>query len=258
MTGETGVSLGERPAVRAVLFDVDDTLVDTAGAFAAALAAVAQEHLPHLSAEEHVRMLALWRADARGHYRRFTRGEITHSQQRRARAAELHEAFGGPSLQDDDLFARWDARYDEAFASAWRPFDDALACVRQVAARGLAIGAVTNARREVQQAKLRRCGLAEDVPLVVTLDTFGVGKPDPRVFIEACRVLGAEPGATIYVGDELDVDARAAQAAGLRGVWLDRPGRRRGGAFSEDPEAARAEGLAVITDLAGLVALVDS
>jgi putative hydrolase of the HAD superfamily len=68
-----------------------------------------------------------------------------------------------------------------------------------------------------------RAGLADDVPLLVGVDTLGFGKPDPRVFAEACRRLGTEPARTAYVGDELDVDARAAVAAGLRGVWLARP-----------------------------------
>src|SRR5699024_5269041 len=166
--GRTGVAPTDRVPVRAVLFDVDDTLVDTASAFAAAIEVVAEEYLPHVPAQEYAQVLALWRADAQGHYRRFTRGEITHTEQLRARAAELHQAFGGPSLHDDDaLLARWDARYSEAFADAWRSFDDALACVRDVVDRGLAIGAVTNAREAIQRDKLQRCGLADDVPLLV-------------------------------------------------------------------------------------------
>nr|WP_082570968.1 HAD-IA family hydrolase [Cellulomonas sp. Root485] len=55
----------------------------------------------------------------------------------------------------------------------------------------------------------------------------GFGKPDPRVFVEACRRLGTAPERTAYVGDELDVDAVAARAAGLLGIWVDRPGARR-------------------------------
>ncbi|MFS0703320.1 HAD family hydrolase [Cellulomonas sp. 179-A 9B4 NHS] len=41
----------------------------------------------------------------------------------------------------------------------------------------------------------------------------GFGKPNRRVFVEACRRLGTDPSRTAYVGDELDVDARAAVAA---------------------------------------------
>src|SRR5699024_2465213 len=117
--GKAGPGAG--PA-SAVLFDIDHTLVDTQRAFAAAIEAVAREDLPHVPAEEYHDLLKIWQADAQGYYRRFTRGEITHSEQRRARAKELHEAAGGPSLDDEDLFARWDARYAEAFANSWTPF----------------------------------------------------------------------------------------------------------------------------------------
>ena len=63
--------------------------------------------------------------------------------------------------------------------------------------------------------------------MLVGTDTLGVGKPDPRVFLEACRRLGTEPARTAYIGDEFDIDASAAVRAGLVGVWLDRPGTRR-------------------------------
>jgi len=101
---------------------------------------------------------------------------------------------------------------------------DAAAAVRHLLDAGIRVGALSNAATDYQVRKLTRAGLAADVPLLVGVDTLGFGKPDPRVFAEACRRLGTEPGRTAYVGDELDVDARAATAAGLRGVWLARPG----------------------------------
>ncbi len=84
------------------------------------------------------------------------------------------------------------------------------------------------------------------------MDTFGVGKPDRRVFTEACRLLGTAPARTVYVGDELEVDALGARSAGLRGVWLDRPGARRGGPALEDVEVARAAGVLVVGSLSEL------
>ena len=51
-----------------------------------------------------------------------------------------------------------------------------------------------------------------------------MAKPDPDAFTAACARLAVAPQAAVYVGDRLDVDARAATAAGLRGVWLDRTG----------------------------------
>jgi putative hydrolase of the HAD superfamily len=73
--------------------------------------------------------------------------------------------------------------------------------------------------------------------MLVGVDTFGYGKPAPEVFLAGCERLGTDPGRTVYVGDELDVDAAGAASAGLIGVWLDRPGTRRGGVHVEDPAA---------------------
>ncbi|WP_235866002.1 HAD family hydrolase [Serinibacter arcticus] len=138
------------------------------------------------------------------------------------------------------------------FEGGWRVHDDVADLLVRLAEAGLAVGALTNAVGDLSARKLARCGLADTVPLLVSLDTFGVGKPDPRVFLEACRLLGTSPERTVYVGDELDTDALAATAAGLRGIWLDRPGTRRGGVHLEDPGVAREAGIAVVGSLDAL------
>ena len=234
-------------AVDGVLFDVDDTLVDTRGAFAVALADVARRYLPHVPEERHGEVLATWRADAGGHYRRYTRGEIGYLEQRHARANELHRVFGGVEL-DEEGYRAWDEVFEAGFARAWAAHPDAADVVERLVAAGLAVGALTNAAVAYQTGKLARAGL-ERVPVLVGVDTLGVGKPDPRVFVEACRLLGTEPGRTAYVGDELDVDARAAVAAGLVGVWVDRPGSRRHDIPEADVAAARAAGVHVVASL---------
>jgi len=222
-----------------VVFDVDDTLVDTRRAFVAALAVVARTYLPHLSPDRHREVVAAWRADTAGHYRRYTRGEVPYPVQRMARANELHAAFGGPVL-DDAGFQQWDALFERAFSGAWAALPGASRTVDTLLAAGLRVGALTNAAVAYQRTKLARAGMAERVPLLVGVDTLGVGKPDPRVFHEACRRLGTTPERTAYVGDELDIDARAAIAVGMVGVWFDPPGERR----VEIPPTAIAAGLA--------------
>src|SRR5439155_12227340 len=96
--------------------------------------------------------------------------------------------------------------------------------------------------------KLAATGLGDRVPVVVGLDTVGVGKPDPRPFLHACALLAVEPGEAAYVGDELDVDARAARDAGLLGIWLDRH------ATGADPggDVPVVRGLAEVPALLGL------
>lgn len=241
--------------VDGVLFDVDDTLVDTRGAFVVALAAVVRSHLPHLGPEQQDEVLALWRADPEGHYGRYTRGEVDYRTQRMARANQLQARFGGVEL-DDAGYEEWNAAFEEGFAGAWAAHPEAHEVVDRLIRSGLAVGALSNAAVAYQTSKLDRVGLAGRVPLLVGVDTLGVGKPDPRVFVEACRRLGTDPGRTAYVGDELDVDARAAVAAGLMGVWVDRPGPRRVQVREEDIHAARAAGVVVVRTLDELPALL--
>ena len=242
--------------VRGVLFDVDDTLVDTASAFSAALIAAMGE-LTTLSDEGAERVVSTWRADAGGHYRAYVAGELSMVQQRRNRVDELTTLLELDAL-DDEAFAAWDSAYQERFAAAWVLFEDARTCVAQAVDAGLAVGVVTNAPGELQRAKIAAVGLADLLTSIVAVDSVGVGKPDPAIFHEGCRMLGTAPEETIYVGDELDIDAGAAVAAGLIGVWIDRPGRRRGGPHAVTDErlaAARAAGVEVITSLAELPTL---
>ena len=215
-----------RPAIRGVLLDVDDTLVDTRGAFRHALLRVADEYLDAGADPEAV--LAHWREDRSGWYRAHTRGEMTHREQRKRRAEELHAAFGGPSLADDEAYDIWDAGFERHFREGWKAFPDAAPMLDALDAAGIPYGSVSNADLAYQELKLAACGL-ERVEMFVGVDTFGVGKPDPRVFVEGCRRLGLDPAEVAYVGDEPDLDAGGAARAGLTGIWLDRPGTRRAG-----------------------------
>ncbi|ACZ21048.1 haloacid dehalogenase superfamily enzyme, subfamily IA [Sanguibacter keddieii DSM 10542] len=230
-----------------VLFDIDDTLVNTRAAFGAAMDGIARVYLSHLPAERLGEVLALWRRDPDGHYRSYTRGEVTLDEQRRRRANQLQEAFGAPPLTEEE-FVAWDEVFDASYRAGWAAHDDAVDAVAAVSALGLRVGALSNATTEHQLPKLEATGLGH-VPMLVGLDTFGFGKPDPRVFLEACARLGTDPARTLYVGDELDLDARAAVRAGLFGAWLDRPGTRRGGVHQEDPLAASADGVVVLQGL---------
>ncbi len=236
-----------RGALDGVLFDIDDTLVNTRAAFGAAMDGIARVYLSHLPEDRLGEVLALWRRDPDGHYRAYTRGEISLEEQRRLRANQLQTAFGAEPLTEDE-FVAWDEVFEASYRAGWVAHDDALETVAAVSSLGLRVGALSNATTEHQLPKLEATGLGH-VPMLVGLDTLGFGKPDPRVFLEACARLGTDPSRTLYVGDELDLDARAAVRAGLYGAWLDRPGTRRGGVHQEDPAAASADGVVVLSGL---------
>ncbi len=206
--------------IRGVLFDVDDTLVDTRGAFRHALASIAVDYLGDV---DHDELLRVWRADANGWYRAHTRGEMSHKEQRHRRANDLHELFGGPYL-DPEAYEAWDAAFERYFREGWTAYADAAVALDALDAAGIPYGGLSNASHDYQVLKLAACGLSR-VRMLVGVDELGVGKPDPRVFALACERLGVEPGEVAYVGDEFDVDPLGAVRAGLAlGVWIERPG----------------------------------
>ncbi len=252
-THDVGEARDGSLAVDGVLFDVDDTLVDTARAFGAALEAACAYSLPSAGPDELAAITLHWRADTGGHYGRYTRGELSFHEQRLLRANEVQKRWGGQPL-DDAGYLAWSGRFDAAFMDAWELLADVPDMLDALEQAGVRLGVLTNAATEMQTRKLTRVGLIARVPLLVAVDTLGVGKPDVRVFLEACRRLGTDPSRTAYVGDELTVDALGAVAAGLRGIWVDRPGSRRHLIDETDIVAARAAGVEVLAGLDGLPA----
>ena len=52
-------------------------------------------------------------------------------------------------------------------------------------------------------------------------DEVGMVKPDPALFLHACRVLGSTPERTAMVGDRYERDVRGAHDAGMFTVWVN-------------------------------------
>lgn len=81
---------------------------------------------------------------------------------------------------------------------------------------------VTNGIDRVQRSRLLASGLAPLFETVVTSQSCGFAKPDPRILHVALDTLGIAPRHAIYVGDDPATDGAAAFAAGVRFVWMDR------------------------------------
>lgn len=82
------------------------------------------------------------------------------------------------------------------------------------------VAIVTNGPVPLQQAKLARFGLTEQVDHVVISDALGFRKPDPRIFHHACTLAGVAPEHAMHAGDSQATDVAGARAAGLATVWV--------------------------------------
>jgi putative hydrolase of the HAD superfamily len=200
--------------VRAVVLDLDDTLVDHSSAADAAVTAWAREHgVPEADAAER------WARVTAPLYAAYQRRELTHDEQRRERVRD----FLGVRATDAEADALFDG-YLQRYEAGWRAFDDAGPALRRLRAAGLRLAVLTNGDQVQQHRKLTQVGLADHVDLVVASSSIPAAKPDPRAFRHVVDALAVRPDQAVMVGDSLDHDVRGALAAGLRAVLVDRRG----------------------------------
>ena len=178
---------------RAVLLDLDGTLLDTAPDIAAAANAMLAE----------LRLPALPPATVR---------ELIGSGIAKLVERCLHAA--GAPMQEEAL-QRFRAHYERLNGSAASPFPGVVPALERMRGAGLRLACVTNKAAAFTLPLLDKARLASLFDAVVTADQVGRRKPDPGPFRHACRVLGVAPGESLVIGDSAN-DAEAARAAGCR------------------------------------------
>jgi putative hydrolase of the HAD superfamily len=129
--------------------------------------------------------------------------------------------------------------------ASYRLFDDVRPALDELAGRGITLGVVSNFEPWLADI-LALHGIDHLFATVAISGVLGVAKPDPRIFEAALAGAGADPSATVHVGDQPANDVAASRAVGITPVLIDRFAR-----YPEPDDAHRVE------DLTGLVKLVN-
>lgn len=103
-------------------------------------------------------------------------------------------------------------------AEGWVPYADAAETVEAIAARGLAVGLISNVGFDIRDI-LRQHGLGRLADTCVLSFEVGCVKPDPRIFRIALERLGRGASATLMVGDHERADG-GARALGMQALIL--------------------------------------
>jgi len=195
-----------------ILFDLDDTLCDYAGARAIRLRhafATAFEIAPPPSTPNMELLI---------------QESIAMHPHGAEHFPELLESYG-VTVADAVIAARgW---YQTNRFHGLRLFDDAIStlALARLGEDGRRLGLVTNGPAEVQRAKIDLLGVEQHVDFVVVSGEFGVAKPDPSIFAHALERGGARAEQALFVGDSAEFDIAGAYGAGIRSVWVNRTGR---------------------------------
>jgi HAD superfamily hydrolase (TIGR01662 family) len=98
-------------------------------------------------------------------------------------------------------------------------YPDGPDCLRALHDAGYRIGVVGN---QPARAAAALADLGLPIDLLATSSTWGVDKPDPRFFARIATELDLPPSEIAYVGDRVDNDVRPAAAAGMRAIFVRR------------------------------------
>ncbi len=189
--------------IDAVLFDLDDTLLDRRASFRAyAKAFVTARFQEGNWPEDMARMVALMEElDADG--------------------------YGNKTAMYETLIARWNlnetagdlvADFYRLLARFAVPDPDMTVVLETLAPR-YKLGLVTNGTSAGQRAKIDRLGIRNLFGAIVVSGDIGIHKPDARAFHACLDALGVAPERAVYIGDHLTNDVNGALGAGMRAIW---------------------------------------
>jgi putative hydrolase of the HAD superfamily len=191
--------------IRAVLFDLDGTLYDRD---ALATALFEQQYLAFASE---------LRGVSRERFLRDVHGMDEHGHgDKEAGYARLVREWH----LDGTLAVRLFEHFMVTYPRLCVPSEACANTLRELRARGLKLGLITNGPSSLQRRKLAALALDRSFDTILVSGEEGVRKPDAEIFRRGLQRLEVAPHEAMFVGDHPVADVEGASGAGLLAVWM--------------------------------------
>ncbi|MBX3012127.1 MAG: HAD family hydrolase [Caldilineaceae bacterium] len=189
--------------IRALLFDLDETLLDRHASIQAFLA---QQHARFHANLGHVPLATYRERFLRHDNYGYTAKEIVYQ-----RLVEEFALAVEPAQLVDDFYT-----------NSWQPpllFTEALALLTQARRDGYALAIITNGAVRSQRPKITHGGIEALVDQVLISEAEGIRKPEAAIFRLAAQRLGVQPEECVMVGDNPEADIWGAYQVGMKTIW---------------------------------------
>lgn len=204
--------------IKAVLFDIDDTLFDRKKAVKMVLRQMIRK-LPDLfsSVPEEKVIEAFQEADSMALeiFNKGASGKVARAQ----RSRRFLRTLGLPEEFSDKITTMYIGAYPALSVSV----KDAKSVVEKLA-KIFPLGIISNAFPDVQYHKIEGLGIRHLFQLILLSEEVGNRKPDKAIFQEAANRLGKRPDECLFVGDSYDTDIIGAKRSGMKACWFNRDG----------------------------------
>jgi len=193
--------------LRAVLFDLDDTLTDRSRSIERLAGRFLDRFGVDLAGGELHEVIRVIHGGDRGGY--AAREELgAHLQS----SLRWRQAPGAERLVDfwRDNFPRCNVERNGVTST-----------LQTLHQKGLKLGVISNGFTASQNTKLDAMGIRPLFSVVLISQEVGISKPDPRIFQMGLEKLGVLASEAIFVGDNPVVDVAGSRKVGIRSIWLN-------------------------------------
>ncbi len=209
---------------RAILFDLDDTLIRAYAQPEEAWTRLLRIFSVHLDAHDAAAIERVRRAimeEARAFWSDATEAARWRLDITGARRLSVRRALARLVRPDDTLADRIADAFTEMRRKEYRLYPDAHTTVDALRDAGVKLALVTNGAGAIQRAKIERFELGHRFDHIQIEGEFGQGKPEPAVYRHALERLGVAASDAWMVGDNYEWEVVAPQKLGLCGIWYD-------------------------------------
>lgn len=200
--------------IRAVLFDLDNTLAHRRHSIGAYAKVLVRHYANHLGTNDLPQVADLIAAQDKGGY---LPADSPHPNIRTAVATALVERLQWRDhVEVSELAAHW----VEHFPAQTVEMPGARILIEALRERGIPVPIISNGTQRSRERTVASLPFARHVSLLVSAEAAGWRKPNPRIFLQAAQLLMLDPGECMYVGDHPLNDVKGAESAGMKAVWL--------------------------------------
>lgn len=204
--------------IRHIFFDLDHTLWDFDRNSQETLGELLQEFILHIGREIPVEeFYACYDKHNRELWRLYRHNRIDVHY---LRSVRFRRAFDELGVVTGDWVGGFDKEYVERCPKKSYLMPSAIEVLTVLKSR-YEIHIVTNGFSFTQDTKLTHAGLKPFIGQVITSESAGAKKPDPKIFAHALEVAGAIASESLFVGDSYEADVEGSLNAGMEVVFFN-------------------------------------